>query len=338
MRIIYRFVLFILIILRILLSSSPILQIPETAKKESGVSDELSLTLTFIRDNLPESSADFVGEEWQIIALRRGGYEDSELYDAYISAVTDYVTSVLPAKQPPFTSLNRFKSTENARFIIALTALDADPTDVGGFDLTEALLDTEWVCSGTLNGPIYSLIALDISDVGSGERDVLVDYILGKQLDDGGWALSGTVSDPDVTAMALQALAAHRDREDVELAGEKAFDRLSSLQLENGGFRSWGTENSESISQVIIACASWGIDPNNDERFVKNDSSAWSALMCYRTTEGGFIDVSSSENRIGAGKINIMATEQAAIAIAAYDRFLSGHASVYGNVPEGIHK
>ena len=45
---------------------------------------------------------------------------------------------------------------------------------------------------------------------------------------------------------------------------------MSNAQNENGGFASWGSVNSESCAQVLVALTSLGIDPTNDERFIKN--------------------------------------------------------------------
>ena len=78
--------------------------------------------------------------------------------------------------------------------------------------------------------------------------------------------------------MALQALVNYKDQAAVSAAAEAAFAWLSSAQNEKGGYSSWGTENSESIAQVITACAAWGINPDTDSRFVKNGNSAVDAI------------------------------------------------------------
>ena len=62
-------------------------------------------------------------------------------------------------------------------------------------------------------------------------REKLIQQILDKQLSDGGWALSGTKSDPDMTAMAIQALAPYYEKNSgVETAVEKALQTLSTMQ------------------------------------------------------------------------------------------------------------
>lgn len=72
-----------------------------------------------------------------------------------------------------------------------------------------------------------------------------------------------------MTAMALQALAKYRDRQDVEDAVQRGLAALSALQEPNGAYLSWDEENSESVCQVIVALTELGISLD-DERFVKN--------------------------------------------------------------------
>ena len=90
-------------------------------------------------------------------------------------------------------------------------------------------------------------------------REKLIETILGAALEDGGWTLSGTKADPDMTAMAIQALAPYyKTNETVKAAVDKALEALSALQRNDGGFGSWGTVNSESCAQVIVALTALG--------------------------------------------------------------------------------
>ena len=305
----------------------------ETAASEaegvlsSELNDALAKALSYLKGTSRKAA---YGSEWSMISLCLEGYADDALREAYIASVIDAVSLKLSeSERLPATALDKHKATENARVILALLAAGADPADVGGYDLVSALCDADWVCSGTLNCPIYALIALDAC--GSGHNAVknsLVDYILSRQLDDGGWALSGTKADPDVTAMALQAFCRHRDRSDVLAAASRAIDALAKMQLDTGEYRSWGTVNSESISQVVIALSAWGIDPAGDERFTKSGGSAIDALLCY-VTEDGFADTKPGSGRPNSGETNRMACEQASLAILAYSRFLFDGGSIY---------
>ncbi len=129
-----------------------------------------------------------------------------------------------------------------------------------------------------VNGTIFALLALDSGKYEIPEnpdaavqatRQMYVDELLTRELPDGGWTLTGGEPDVDITAMTLQALAKYRDQPDVTPAVERGLAVLSSLQEPDGGYTSWGSSNSESVAQVIVALTELGV-PLDDERFVKN--------------------------------------------------------------------
>ena len=261
------------------------------------------------------------GSEWLVIALARSGRDVPD----------SYYDSVVKAVQSAKGQLSEKKSTEYARTILALTAIGKDPTDVGGYDLLAGLADMDDVTYQGINGAIFALLALDSGkyDVPAAAeggtqttRDGLVAYILAQQLSDGGWALSGTSADPDVTAMALQALAPYRTGDEtVDAAVDKGVQLLSDMQLSDGGYSSWGTLNSESCAQVLIALAALGIDPVSDSRFVKNGLTVLDALLAYAVS-GGF-------RHTVDGEADAIATEQALCALTAYARLLDGKTALY---------
>ena len=261
------------------------------------------------------------GSEWLVIALARSGRDVPD----------SYYDSVVKAVQSAKGQLSDKKSTEYARTILALTAIGKDPADVGGYDLLARLADMDDVTYQGINGAIFALLALDSGkyDVPAAAeggtqttRDGLVAYILAQQLSDGGWALSGTSADPDVTAMALQALAPYRTGDEtVDAAVDKGVQLLSDMQLSDGGYSSWGTLNSESCAQVLIALATLGIDPVSDSRFVKNGLTVLDALLAYAVS-GGFCHTVD-------GEADAIATEQALCALTAYARLLDGKTALY---------
>ena len=261
------------------------------------------------------------GSEWLVIALARSGRDVPD----------SYYDSVVKAVQSAKGQLSDKKSTEYARTILALTAIGKDPADVGGYDLLAGLADMDDVTYQGINGAIFALLALDSGkyDVPAAAeggtqvtRDGLVAYILAQQLSDGGWALSGTSADPDVTAMALQALAPYRTGDEtVDAAVDKGVQLLSDMQLADGGYSSWGTLNSESCAQVLIALAALGIDPVSDSRFVKNGLTVLDALLAYAVS-GGF-------RHTVDGEADAIATEQALCALTAYARLLDGKTALY---------
>jgi prenyltransferase beta subunit len=89
-------------------------------------------------------------------------------------------------------------------------------------------------------------------------------------LADGGFSMGGTTADPDVTAMALQALAPYKGQNDIKTVIDRALDCLSRLQNSDGGYSSGGLDNSESAVQVLVALTALGINPDTDTRFIKH--------------------------------------------------------------------
>lgn len=129
-------------------------------------------------------------------------------------------------------------------------------------------------------------------------------------------------SDIDMTVMALQAIAPYRDREDVKDAIQRALEYLSERQLENGGYESYSTVNSESCSQVIVDLTALGIDPATNSRFIKQEKSVLDALTSFYAG-GGFC------HQLEIPEANVMAMEQAYYALTAYFRFANGESSLY---------
>ena len=286
--------------------------------------DIFTATADYLED-LGTPSVGSVGGEWMVIALARAG---RGCPDGYIEAVEAYVKE----KIDDAGRLHKGKSTDNSRVILALTSVGYDVTDVCGHDLLMGLTDMNYVKKQGINGPIFALIAFDshgykIPQNADAEvqvtREGLISYILGKQLESGGWTQTGTVADVDTTAMALQALAPYYTKnDDVKAAVDSALACLSDMQLEGGGFCSVDGFCSESCAQVIVALTSLGIDPTADERFIKEGKTVVDAL-CSLTTDGvGFSHVPGDER-------NGMATEQGEYALAAFFRFMEGDTSLY---------
>ena len=276
-------------------------------------------------NSLGTPSVGSTGGEWMVIDLTRSGYACPE---GYYENVVEYVNNKINDKK----QLHRAKSTDNSRVILALTSAGYDVTDVDGHNLLMGLTDMSYVQKQGINGPIWALIAFDCYNYDipvntdateQVTREKLIAYILEKQLEDGGWAMSGTVADPDMTGMAIQSLAPYyKTNAEVKAAIDKAIICLSEKQYDNGGFGSIDGVCSESCAQVIVALTALGINPETDPRFVKNSVSVVDAMCLFAVEGGGFAHIPD------AG-INGMATEQAQYALAAYFRFLDGKTSLY---------
>ena len=281
--------------------------------------DEIYKTTGDFMGALGTPTVNSIGGEWMVIGLARSG---RPVPAGYYDNVVEYVKAKADANE----RLHRAKVTDNARVILALTAIGKDVTNVGGHNLLKGLDNMAYVQKQGINGPIFTLIALDSHNyptMGDVTREKLIETILGAALEDGGWTLSGTKADPDMTAMAIQALAPYyKTNETVKAAVDKALEALSALQRNDGGFGSWGTVNSESCAQVIVALTALGIDPTSDSRFVKNGHTVLDALAGFYVTGGGFKHTADGER-------NGMATEQGYYALAAYYRFVNAQTRLY---------
>ncbi|MBP3560051.1 MAG: hypothetical protein J6K49_05235 [Clostridia bacterium] len=301
--------------------------VEETPREAQDVSAVLNATMAQLAATVSEPIFGSTGGEWTILSLARGEYytKDNAYFTDYYSRIVETVNTTA-ASVNLNGALHSTKSTDNSRLIVALSSIGKDVTAIGDWNLITPFNDFTWIKKQGINGPIWALIALDSADYVTSDttiRQQCVDYILEKQLDDGGWALSGTTGDPDMTAMALQALSAYKDQTAVSAAAEEAFACLSSLQNDNGGYASWGTVNSESCAQVIVACTAWGINPDTDSRFVKNDNSVVDALLDhYLENEAKFEHVANTGS-------DLMATEQACYALVAYNRFMNNKTALY---------
>lgn len=292
------------------------------AAKELG--DIYKTTGDYI-EKLPGDELNAFGSEWYILGLARSG---RKVFDDYYKAIEKYVSENIDENG----RLDEKRATDNAKLVLVLSALDKDVTDVGGHDLLKALSDMDYVTQQGLSGAIYALLAFDCRgyDIPSADKNVeqtsregLVKYILDKQFKDGGWAYSGDKAEPDMTAMALQALAAYYKTDaKVKEAADKAVTCLSKLQNSTGGYDSYGSVNSESAAQVITALTALGIDPDNDARFVKNGASVLDSLCGFYVDGGGFRHVSD-------GKLDPTATAQGYYALAAYYRFAGSQTALY---------
>lgn len=270
------------------------------------------------------------GNEWEIIDLARYGYTNIPMYEAYYDSVEEKVKETGAI-------IHKVKATENERTILALTALGADCTDVAGYNLLEPLYDETYVTKQGINGVVFGLLAIDaakapdsLEEGGTNIREFLVQKILEAELAASGWAFGGSATDPDMTGMAIQALAPYyNEYTDVKEAVDRALDKLSSMQREDGGYASWGSVNSESAAQVVTALSALGIDADTDPRFVKNGVSVLDNLISFKDeATGGFRHIKKDQYGNACGE-NAMATQQGTYALVAYYRYKHGMPALY---------
>ena len=320
-------------LLLVLIMCAAIIPQAALAADAAAVKSARNDTAKYVYETVKAPQVGSIGGEWAVLGLARSGYSvPDSYYQAYYAAVEDYVKACDGV-------LHEKKYTEYSRVTIALTAIGKDPRDVAGYNLLTPLGDFEKTVWQGINGPTFALIALDSGNYPvpvnktakiQATRDMYIDEILRRQLNDGGFSLSGGTTessknekaDADVTAMVLQALAKYQGRSAVKTATAKALVCLSNIQKAEGGFASFGTTSTESAVQVIVALCELGI-PLDDARFVKNGKTVMDALLSLYTKGNGFSHASD-----GSGN-DQMPSEQGLYGLTAAVRAAEGKNTLY---------
>lgn len=267
---------------------------------------------SFIDNELTEKAGS--SSEWYVMILRQYGIS-ADSFKNYTAA------------------LNKYVDTDTASGIVTRQkyALTMAALSIKDSPYAAKIADT------APDGGIMSLVfALHLYNNGisgsANSAEQLIDDLLSLQKSDGGWAVFGEHSDVDVTAMVCQSLAPYAvdadtdgadvSREKVSRAVELALSYLSDKQTEDGGYVSYGTENPESAAQVIVMLTSLSIDPQTDERFIKNGCSALDGML-------EFVNPDSSFSHTKDGGANENATMQALYALTSLRRYYSGQSGFY---------
>lgn len=275
----------------------------------------------YLKNKLTPTNATY-GAEWSVLSLARSGVKVS--YDYYTN-LSEYVKEKIKDGE----RLHKMYASDNAKVILTLTAIGKDASDVAGHDLFGAFSDIDFVKQQGVNGLTWTLLALDCHGYelpeGYVTREQLIDEIVAQQKEDGGFCLGIYVkSDPDITAMTLQSLAPYYGKvEKVTEAVDKALAWLSAKQNAWGAFGSIDGSSSESCAQVLVALTALGIDPDTDERFIKNGWTVVDAISSFGVSGGGFKHVPSNT------ELNGLATLQSYYALTSYYRVKEGKTSLY---------
>lgn len=285
---------------------------------------QLERTAEYLKTAVPDPDFGSLTGDWIVFGLARA---EAAQCEAYFNTYYEHVVSAVQAAEG---ILSEDRNTEYSRLILALTAIGKDPRSVGGYDLLLPLADLTQTTAQGVNGAAFALLALDCGGYEipldpnaavQATRDGYVSAILTQQNADGGWSLGGGPSDPDLTAMALQALAKYRTRTEAAKAVERGLSCLAGMQQENGAFCSWGTENSESVCQVLIALTALGLSPD-DPQFVKDGQTLEDVLLRFANEDGSF-----SHTPDDGG--DFLATTQAFYALVAVQRSRDGKTPLY---------
>jgi hypothetical protein len=303
---------------------------PVSATPASDWETAMNRSLDWIRaEVVPSPLVGSVGGEWVVLALARAGRitaEDTWLngWFADLNRLLNEVDRLTEAghdiQNPP--SAGTFPSalrrwTDFQRVTLALSALGIDASNYNGRDLT-AFYQTfvpvaqRHALNQTINVDTFALIALDSGQYNGG-RDQFVEAILDAQRADGTWSLGSStaagMSDIDITAMAIQALAPYYgDNSDVRNAVGRALNWLRVQDF----------PDPEGTSQMIVALTALGQAFADEAEYYVNHLMQW-----FDPASGAFRRPNIDS------PINMMATEQAAYALVAYWRFVNGMSSLY---------
>jgi hypothetical protein len=246
--------------------------------------------------------------DWAALGLAKAGHTVPESY------VISAKSAIKEWSNGGFT-----KVTDLERLAIALGAIGYDPQNFQGINPIGGIFEHPNMMKQGINGPIYALLVLssgsyNLPTSNQWNKDNLLDAVLKQQNTDGGWSLAaGGKSTVDITAMALTALSGFSSMDGIQSSVNKGVQWLTTAQLANGGFNDSG-DNSESVAQVIIALSALKIDSTT---FGKSGKDALSHLLSFRQADGGFAHMQ------GLGT-NGMASEQALLALVAYNSFSKG--------------
>ena len=311
--------------------------IPVSASTQNQVDAAITLTAAYVLRRVQNPEVGTVGGEWAIIGLARSEHPvPSAYFERYLRTVERHLRDQEGI-------LHNRRITDYSRVVLALTAAGFDPRNVAGVDLTLPLGDFDRTIWQGINGPIFALLALDSLDYDipinenaqtQATRQLYVAEILRRQTFGGGWNMTAGINgevdrteigDPDITGMALQALAKYQDDPQVVRAINRGLAFLSRTQDRYGGFsgsHSSGVSAVESVAQVIVALTELSI-PLDDPRFVKNGNTLVDNLLSFSNPNGSFRH--TNDNTASS----LMATEQALYALVAVQRANEGRNSLY---------
>jgi hypothetical protein len=183
-------------------------------------------------------------------------------------------------------------ATDYAKTILAVAALNQDPSSFGNIDYVAKLKtyynSNQFGDASLLNDDAWSILALaavgqkDLSEVAAAKN-----YLIAKQNTDGGWgyAVGGASDTNDTAAIMIALLEASTNKNDAVITRGIAY--LQSVQNSDGGF-GWTTgsaSDSGSDAWVMTVINKLGQDPTT---WIKNSNNPKQHLLSLQDSDGGF--------------------------------------------------
>ncbi len=254
-------------------------------------------------------------DAWVIMdmaAYGRLGLGDAKTSDAAKGAYIDTAISDITAEGAADTVI--------AKAILGLSALGVDANKLypafadAAVSAVDALSAAEHSPSGWCAPYTFAAFNQGKWDTDKVET-ALIDTVLATQGEDGAWSEWG--DSVQTTSNMITGLAFYKNQAKVKAAIDKALAFLSAAQAEDGTWDAYGYgPDSNTAAMVVIALAANGINPDTDERFIKNGVSALDFLLRYAYEDNTGFGYQSNAN---GGASDAYATEQAFRAsVAAY--------------------
>ena len=315
----------------------------EAPEKESGLTDQtvsndtadILALLDSVAANCKYSGKSYKESSYEWLIMDMAAYAELPLSDsanftteAARQAYIDYAINETAI------AADNEKGGVYAKAVLGLRATGIDPADLTTVNKTKLniinLLKT--TTTQSIYNACYMLMAYNQGNYASDAlEEQLIDFLLAEQLksENGSWLDSWSgLSDPDTTAMALQALSVYKDRPGVATAIDNAVTYFRDIQDNSGAIYSiWTQEPSAaSTAQVILALVALGIDPDTNKGFIKNDGDKNNSIL------DGLLRLKNSDNDYFGldyfGNDDEFSTEQAfcALIAVALQRQLDGAA------------
>lgn len=310
---------------------------------------------SLLEEKLSTNAGDFVAD-WYAMSIAR--MEPDPDYPVYLDKLMVKVAELYRTGDK-----EKVPATDFHRIALTMLALGGDPRNIiNGTEAQRIDLISDFTYNRGLTTPLdkqgisgllWGLITLDamqyeISAGGFYTRGGIILKILENQKPDGGFSLSGAYADPDITAMAVQALSpyynsaeAYKYKRLYDGAGQEhsvreavdiALTRLSAMQKDTGDYSSWGNRNSQTGAQVMLALCCLGIDPQKDSRFIKKGATLMDGVMLYRMEDKGFAN--SLKIPVSNSNSNSKSTEQILYTFIAMRRQMAGMRTLFDMRPE----
>lgn len=221
-----------------------------------------------------------------------------------------------------------YANTDLETLILGITAAGYLPYSFGNCDLVKTLLNRD-INTFQINDLIFALNVYNYVKPAANykiTKDIIIDKIISKKAvftDKNYNSIYGfTLAfdkdnpsiDPDITAMAITALAPYYSQAKVKAAIDSSVNSLKIMENDSGYIIGSYGVSSETQSAVIMALTAVGIDPRGED-FSKTKGDLVTALLSFKGTNGQFKHSLDGTN-------NLIATEQSLRALISYYYFI----------------